>query len=154
MRYLEVIFYNISYDIKSSLSDTRILYIPDQTESSFFFVKYITESGFRFRIIALLSIHYKSSLFFLVFSRTSSSSCLEYLGKSQRISIPYSCSYFTDLNISVFQKSFRLLDTKIHKIFLRRASEAFFPVNCLLLPAGSTSWQGVCCLTTALQEGC
>lgn len=38
MRYLEVIFYNISYDIKSSLPDTRILYIPDQTESSFFFV--------------------------------------------------------------------------------------------------------------------
>ncbi len=36
MRYLEVIFYNISYDIKSSLHDTRILYIPDQTESSFF----------------------------------------------------------------------------------------------------------------------
>jgi hypothetical protein len=35
MRYLEVIFYNISYDIKSSLPDTRILYIPDQTESSF-----------------------------------------------------------------------------------------------------------------------
>lgn len=30
----------------------------------------------------------------------------------------------------------------------------FLPVNCLLLPAGSTSWQGVCCLTTALQEGC
>lgn len=79
MRYLEVIFYNISYDIKSSLPDTRILYIPDQTESSFFFMKYITGSGFRFRIIALLSIHYKSSLFFLVFSRTSSCSCLEYL---------------------------------------------------------------------------
>ena len=30
----------------------------------------------------------------------------------------------------------------------------FLPVNCLLLPAGSTSWQGVCCLTTARQEGC
>lgn len=28
MRYLEVIFYNISYDIKNSLPDTRILYIP------------------------------------------------------------------------------------------------------------------------------
>lgn len=35
MRYLEVIFYNISYDIKSSLSDTRILYILAQTESFF-----------------------------------------------------------------------------------------------------------------------
>ena len=79
MRYLEVIFYNISYDIKSSLPDTRILYIPDQTESSFFFMKYITGSGFRFRIIPFFSLHYKSSLFFLVFSRTSSCSCLEYL---------------------------------------------------------------------------
>lgn len=79
MGYLEVIFYNISYDIKSSLPDTRILYILAQTESSFFFVKYITGSGFRFRIIPLFSLHYKSSLFFLVFSRTSSCSCLEYL---------------------------------------------------------------------------
>ena len=42
----------------------------------------------------------------------------EYLGKSQRISIPYFCSYSTDLNISVFQKSLCLLDAKIHKIFL------------------------------------
>lgn len=50
MRYLEVIFYNISYDIKNSLPDTRILYILAQTES-FFFVKYITESVLRFRII-------------------------------------------------------------------------------------------------------
>ena len=36
MRYLEVIFYNISYDIKNSLPDTRILYILAQTESFFF----------------------------------------------------------------------------------------------------------------------
>ncbi len=35
MRYLEVIFYNISYDIKNSLPDTRILYILAQTESFF-----------------------------------------------------------------------------------------------------------------------
>lgn len=35
MRYLEVIFYNISYDIKNSLPDTRILYILTQTESFF-----------------------------------------------------------------------------------------------------------------------
>jgi len=35
MRYLEVIFYNISYDIKNALPDTRILYILAQTESFF-----------------------------------------------------------------------------------------------------------------------
>ena len=35
MRYLEVIFYNISYCIKNSLPDTRILYILAQTESFF-----------------------------------------------------------------------------------------------------------------------
>ena len=66
MRYLEVIFYNISYDIKSSLPDTRILYIPDQTESSFFFVKYITGSGLRFHIIALLSLS-PQGFFFLLY---------------------------------------------------------------------------------------
>lgn len=78
MRYLEVIFYNISYDIKNSLPDTRILYIWHR-QRVFFFVKYITGSGLRFRIIPFFSLHYKSSLFFLVFSRTSSCSCLEYL---------------------------------------------------------------------------
>ena len=28
----------------------------------------------------------------------------------------------------------------------------FLPVNCLLLPAGSTSWQGVCCLSAASSD--
>ena len=82
MRYLEVIFYNISYDIKNALPDTRILYIPDQTESSFFFVKYITGSGLRFCIIPFLPFHHKASFFFFIFSWTPSCSCFKNFRKS------------------------------------------------------------------------
>lgn len=75
MRYLEVIFYNISYDIKNSLPDTRILYILAQTESFFLREIYhriraqilynplssLSPQGFFF----LLYIHLDSFLFLL-----------------------------------------------------------------------------------------
>ena len=50
MRYLEVIFYNISYDIKT-LCPIPEFYIFWHRQRVFFFVKYITESVLRFRII-------------------------------------------------------------------------------------------------------
>mgnify|MGYP007011420493 CR=1 FL=1 len=40
MRYLEIIFYNISYDIKSSLPDTRI-FIYSGPDREFFFLREI-----------------------------------------------------------------------------------------------------------------
>lgn len=82
MGCLKVIFYNISHNIKNSLSNTRILYIPAWTESSLFFVKCIIGSGLGFCIIPLLPFHHKASLFFFIFSWTSSCSCFKNLGKS------------------------------------------------------------------------